>query len=185
MSPVAVSAAFGSTLAALTGGLTWMFLEWIKYKKYTSLGMFTGIIAGLATITPAAGFVDLIASIIIGFLGALVCFVAVVYIKAYFRYDDALDVFGVHGVGGMLGAILLAVFARKYIGDVSGIIEGNFSQLLPQILGILIVGVYTIVVSFVIFKLVDKVVGLRVSKDEEIEGLDEVIHGEKVMNETI
>jgi len=185
ISPVAISAAFGSSLAALTGGLTWMLLEWIKYKKPTSLGMFTGIIAGLATITPAAGFVDLVASIFIGFLGAVVCFIAVVYVKAYYKYDDALDVFGVHGVGGMLGAILLAVFAKKAIGDVSGIIEGNFSQLLPQILGIVVVGVYTIAVSFGIFKVVDMFVGLRVSKDEEIEGLDEVIHGEKVMNETI
>ncbi len=185
ISPVAISAAFGSSLAALTGGFTWMVLEWIKYKKPTSLGMFTGIIAGLATITPAAGFVDLIASIIIGFLGAVVCFVAVVYVKAYFRYDDALDVFGVHGVGGMLGAILLAVFAKNAIGGVSGVIEGSFSQILPQIIGIVVVGVYTIVVSFIIFKIVDAWIGLRVSKDEEIEGLDEVIHGEKVMNETI
>jgi len=185
ISEVAISAAFGSSIAALTGGLTWMALEWIKYRKPTSLGMFTGIIAGLATITPAAGFVDINASIVIGFLGAVVCFIAVVYVKATFKYDDALDVFGVHGVGGMLGAILLAVFAKKEIGDVSGIIEGSFSQLLPQILGIIIVGIYTIVISFIIFKLVDMLMGLRVSKGDEIEGLDDVIHGEKVMNETI
>ena len=185
ISEVAISAAFGSTMAALTGGLTWMALEWFKFKKPTSLGMFTGIIAGLATITPTAGYVDINASIIIGFLGAILCFIAVVYIKAKFKYDDALDVFGVHGVGGMVGAILTAVFAKKEIGGVSGIIEGSFSQFIPQILGVVIVGIYTVVISFIIFKLVDMLIGLRVSKDEEIEGLDEAVHGEKVMNETI
>lgn len=185
ISDVAISAAFGSSMAALTGGLTWMALEWIKFKKPTSLGMFTGIIAGLATITPAAGFVDINASIIIGFLGAILCFTAVVYVKAKFKYDDALDVFGVHGVGGMLGALLLAVFAKEEIGGVKGVIEGSFSQLIPQILGIVIVGIYTIVITFIIFKVVDTIMGLRVSKEEEIEGLDDAIHGEKVMNETI
>ncbi|MBK3333135.1 ammonium transporter [Persephonella atlantica] len=182
---VAVSAAFATTIAAFMGGLTWMFAEWILFKRPTSLGMFTGIIAGLATITPASGFVDLGGALIIGILAGIVCFVAVVYIKNKFGYDDSLDVFGVHGVGGMLGAILLAVFAKKEIGDINGIIYGDFSQLLPQIIGIVAVGIYTVVLTFVIFKMVDAVVGLRVSKDEEIEGLDEKIHGERVVNEPI
>jgi Amt family ammonium transporter len=180
---VAISAAFGSTLAALTGGLTWMIAEWILYKRPTSLGFFTGIIAGLATITPASGFVDLGASIIIGFLGGLVCFWAVVYVKNKFKYDDSLDVFGVHGVGGMLGAFLIAFFAKPQIGDSAGLFFGGVSLFVPQIMGILAVGIYTIIVSFIIFKVVDLVIGLRVDKDEELEGLDEVIHGEKVVNE--
>ncbi|WP_457643287.1 ammonium transporter [Persephonella sp.] len=185
MTPVAVSAAFATTVAALVGGLTWMFSEWFLFKKPTSLGMFTGIIAGLATITPAAGFVDIGASILIGFLGGLVCFIAVVYVKNKFGYDDSLDVFGVHGVGGILGALLLAVFAKPEIGEVAGLLYGSASQIVPQIIGIVAVGIYTIVVSFIVFKIVDAVVGLRVSQDEEIEGLDENIHGERVSNEPI
>ncbi|SNZ09651.1 ammonium transporter [Persephonella hydrogeniphila] len=182
---VAVSAAFVTTIAAFIGGLTWMFAEWILFKKPTSLGMFTGIIAGLATITPAAGFVDVGAAIIIGLLAGIVCFIAVVYIKNRFGYDDSLDVFGVHGVGGMLGAFLLAIFAKPEIGDVAGILYGNFSQVIPQIVGILAVGIYTIVLTFIIFKLVDGITGLRVAQDEEIEGLDERTHGERLMNEPI
>jgi len=90
--------------------------------------MFTGIIAGLATITPASGFVDIVGGIIIGILGGILCFIAVVYVKNRFGYDDSLDVFGVHGVGGMLGALLIAVFAKPEIGDVAGVISGSFSQ---------------------------------------------------------
>ena len=182
---VAVSAAFVTTIAAFIGGLTWMFAEWILFKKPTSLGMFTGIIAGLATITPASGFVNVVGGMIIGILAGIVCFTAVVYVKNRFGYDDSLDVFGVHGVGGMLGALLLAVFAKPEVGEVSGIISGSLSQIIPQIIGIIGVGVYTVVLTFVIFKIVDAVVGLRVSKDEEIEGLDENIHGERLMNEPI
>ncbi len=182
---VAVSAAFVTTIAAFMGGLTWMFAEWILFKRPTSLGMFTGIIAGLATITPASGFVDVVGGMIIGILAGIVCFTAVVYVKNRFGYDDSLDVFGVHGVGGMLGALLLAVFAKPEVGKIAGIISGSFSQVIPQIVGIIGVGIYTIVLTFVIFKIVDAVVGLRVSKDEEIEGLDEKIHGERLMNEPI
>lgn len=182
---VAVSAAFATTIAAFVGGLTWMVAEWIIYKRPTSLGMFTGIIAGLATITPAAGYVDLGAALIIGILAGIVCFVAVVYVKNRFGYDDSLDVFGVHGVGGMLGALLLAVFAKKEIGGINGILYGDFSQIIPQVIGILAVGIYTVVLTFVIFKIVDAIIGLRVSKYDEIEGLDEKIHGERVVNEPI
>ena len=182
---VAVSAAFGTSMAALTGGLTWMFVEWILFKKPTSLGLFTGIIAGLATITPASGFVDIGASIIIGLLGGIVCFIAVVYVKNKFKYDDSLDVFGVHGVGGMLGAVLLAIFAKPEVGNVKGLIYGSTSQLMPQIVGIIAVGIYTIVVTFIIFKIVDALMGIRVSPEEEIQGLDESVHGERVSNEPI
>ncbi|BCD68538.1 ammonium transporter [Nitratiruptor sp. YY09-18] len=176
----AVSAAFVTTLAAIVGGLVWMILEWIKFKKPTSLGLFTGIIAGLATITPASGFVDIFGGLVIGVVAAIVCFWAVVYLKNRFKYDDSLDVFGVHGVGGMLGAILLGIFAKENIGGVNGLLYGGGVGLLgKEFLALLVVGIYTVVLSYIIFKIVDKMIGLRVSRDDEIEGLDEALHGEK------
>ncbi len=181
----AVSAAFGTTVAALTGGLTWMFAEWILFKKPTSLGLFTGIIAGLATITPASGFVDIGASIIIGFLGGIVCFIAVVYVKNKFKYDDSLDVFGVHGVGGMLGALMIAFFAKPEIAGAKGLFFGGTELFYPQIVGLVAVGLYTIIATAIIFFIVKAIVGLRVTTDEEIQGLDEIIHGERVTNEPI
>ena len=180
MNAQAVSAAFVTTIAALVGGFVWMSLEWIKFKKPTSLGLFTGVIAGLATITPASGFVDVFGAVIIGVLAALICFWAVVYLKNRLGYDDSLDVFGVHGVGGITGAILLALFAKPEVADVKGLFfGGGLAQLWPQLAGIAIVGVYTVVLTVIIFKVTDALVGLRVSKDEEVEGLDEAIHGEK------
>ena len=180
MNAQAVSAAFVSSIAALVAGFVWMSLEWIKFKKPTSLGMFTGIIAGLATITPASGFVDVGAAIIIGILAAVVCFWAVVYLKNRFKYDDSLDVFGVHGVGGMVGAILLGFFAKADVGGAKGLLYGGgLAPVWHQIVGIVVVGIYSIILTVVIFKIVDKITGLRVSKDEEIEGLDEAVHGEK------
>ena len=180
MNAQAVSAVFVTSVAALVGGFVWMVLEWVKFKKPTSLGMFTGIIAGLATITPASGFVDVFGGLIIGILAALVCFWAVVNLKNRFKYDDSLDVFGVHGVGGITGAILLAFFAKPEVADVKGLFfGGGLAQLWPQLAGIAIVGVYSVVLTVIIFKLADQIVGLRVSKDEETEGLDEAIHGEK------
>ncbi len=180
MSAQAVSAAFVTTIAAIVGGLVWMGLEWIKFKKPTSLGLFTGIIAGLATITPASGFVDIGGGILIGIVGALVCFWAVVYLKNRFKYDDSLDVFGVHGVGGMVGALMLGFLASPDIAGTKGVLYGGgFGQLWSELVGIVVVGLYTIVVSYGIFKVVDLWLGLRVSKDDEQEGLDETIHGEK------
>jgi len=180
MNAQAVSAAFVTSIAALVGGFVWMSLEWIKFKKPTSLGLFTGVIAGLATITPASGFVDVFGAVIIGVLAALICFWAVVYLKNRLGYDDSLDVFGVHGVGGITGAILLALFAKPEVADVKGLFfGGGLAQLWPQLAGIAIVGVYTVVLTVIIFKVTDALVGLRVSKDEEVEGLDEAIHGEK------
>ncbi|RMA93195.1 ammonium transporter [Hydrogenothermus marinus] len=181
----AISAAFSTTMAAIVGGITWMFSEWVLFKKPTTLGLLTGIIAGLATITPAAGFVDIFASLIIGFLGGIICFIAVVYVKGKFKYDDSLDVFGVHGVGGILGAFLLAIFAKESVGGINGLLFGNASQILPQIIGIVSVGIYTIIVSFIIFKIVDSIIGLRVSKEEEIMGIDEYTHGEKAYTDIV
>ncbi len=180
MNAQAVSAAFVTTIAAFVAGFVWMSLEWMKFKKPTSLGLFTGIIAGLATITPASGFVDIGGAIAIGVAAALVCFWAVVWLKNRLGYDDSLDVFGVHGVGGMLGTLLLGLFAKPGVADAKGLFYGGgFAQLSHQILGVVAVGIYTIVLTLIIFKVVDILTGLRVSKDEETEGLDESIHGEK------
>ncbi len=143
----------------------------------------TGVIAGFATITPAAGFVDVIGGLLIGLLGGLACFFAVVWLKPKFGYDDALDVFGVHGVGGILGTFLIAFFASKAVGDANGLFYGGASLLIPQIVGIVVVAVYTAVVSFALLKMVDATVGLRVSKEVEIEGLDTNLHGEKAYGE--
>ncbi len=181
----AVIAALNSTIAAILGGLVWMFLEWIKFGKPTSLGLFTGIIAGLATITPAAGFVGTGAAFIIGIIGGLVCFYAVVKIKNIFKYDDSLDVFGVHGVGGMVGAFLIALFANPDVANVKGLFFGSGSLIFPQLLGIFVVGVYTIIMTKIAFTITGKITTLRVSKEEEFEGLDETIHGERVTNEPI
>jgi len=175
----AVSASLITTLAAIMGGLTWMFAEWIKFKKPTTLGLITGFIAGLATITPAAGFVDVFAGLIIGSLGGLLCFWAVVSLKAKFKYDDSLDVWGVHGVGGILGTLLLAIFAKQSVGGVNGLISGDTSLLVPQIIGVVAVGVYTSLTTFIIFKITDLLVGLKISKEEERMGIDESTHGEK------
>ncbi len=180
MNATAISAAFTTTVAAFVGGFVWLVLEWIKFKKPTSLGIFTGFIAGLATITPASGFVDIFGALIIGIFGALICFWAVVYAKNRYKYDDSLDVFGVHGVGGIVGSLMLALLAKPSIGEVKGLFfGGGFSQLIDQIIGILAVGIYSIVLTIIIFKITEKVTGLRVTKDEESEGIDETIHGEK------
>ena len=180
---VAISAAFGTTMAALTGGLTWLALEWYKFGKPTTLGLITGFIAGLATITPASGFVDIWAAVLIGFLGGVCCFLAVVYVKNKFKYDDSLDVFGVHGVGGMLGAFLLSFLAKPSINEAAGVLfGGDISFVLKQIAGILVVGIYTGILTYIIFKVVNAITGLRISLTEETTGIDEIVHGEKAYN---
>jgi len=175
----AVTAAFVSVIAAFVAALTWAALEWFKFGKPTLLGFMTGIIAGFATITPAAGYVDILGGFAIGLLGGLICFLAVVWAKAKFGYDDALDVWGVHGVGGITGTLAIALFATKAVGDANGLFYGGASLIVPQIVGTLVVVVYTAVVSFVLLKMVDAFIGLRVPQDVEIEGLDKNLHGEK------
>ena len=180
----AVNAAFVSVIAAFVAALVWAALEWLKFGKPTLLGFMTGIIAGFATITPAAGFVDILGGFLIGILGGLACFFAVVWAKAKFGYDDALDVWGVHGVGGITGTLAIALFASKAVGDANGLLYGGVSLIVPQIVGTLVVAVYTAVVSFVLLKVVEKITGgLRVSQDIETEGLDKHLHGEKAYGE--
>ncbi len=178
------SLAFGTThFAAAAGGLAWAAVEWIRDKKPTLLGTCSGVVAGLVCITPAAGFVMPISAIIMGALAGVVCYFSVAVIKPKFGYDDALDAFGVHGVGGTLGAILTGVFATKLaMGDVDGpalgMIEGG-SLIVGQIVAVVISIAFAAIVSFAGLKIIDALVGLRVGKEDEIVGLDISQHGEE------
>lgn len=169
-------------ISAATGAFTWMMIEWIKYKKPSALGIVTGMVAGLGTITPASGYVGPGGALVIGFLGGVVCFFCTLYIKQVLKIDDSLDVFPVHGVGGILGTLLAGIFASAELGVFSGLgySEGvtMADQVYVQLIGIASTFVYTAIVTFVLLKVIDLVMGLRVSDDEETEGLDIVLHNE-------
>ncbi|QEL54095.1 ammonium transporter [Chromobacterium paludis] len=160
-------------VATAMAALAWMFAEWIAKKKPSVLGIASGAVAGLVAITPAAGFVDVKGALAIGLAAGVVCFWGATGLKHMMGYDDSLDAFGVHGVGGILGALLTGVFAVKDIGGADG-------SLATQALGVGVTAAYCAVVTFVLLKLVDMVLGLRVAEDEEREGLDLVLHGERV-----
>ncbi len=167
-------------IATAVAGLTWTFVEWAMRGKPTVVGLCTGAVAGLVAITPASGFVGPSGSIAIGVAAGIVCYWGVTGLKHMFSYDDALDAFGVHAVGGAVGAILTGVFAVEKIGQTAGLIEGNAGQVVNQIEGVALVLAYDIIVSLIILKLVDWTIGLRVSKEVETEGLDITLHGEVV-----
>ncbi len=167
-------------LGSAAAGLSWMFCEWGTKGKPSLLGILSGAVAGLVAITPASGFVGAGGAIIIGLVAGAVCFIACVMVKPALGYDDSLDVFGVHGVGGATGAILTGVFAVQAIGGTAGLLEGNAMQVVAQVAGVLVTGIYSAVVSFVILKVVDAIVGLRVDREDEIEGLDRALHGEAI-----
>ncbi|OQS46723.1 ammonium transporter [Chromobacterium violaceum] len=160
-------------VATAMAALAWMFAEWIAKKKPSVLGIASGAVAGLVAITPAAGFVDVKGALAIGLAAGVVCFWGATGLKHMMGYDDSLDAFGVHGVGGILGALLTGVFAVKDIGGADG-------SLATQALGVGVTIAYCGVVTFILLKLVDIVLGLRVAEDEEREGLDLVLHGERV-----
>ena len=165
--------------AAVTG---WLVVEWIRDGKPSVLGGITGAVAGLVAITPAAGFVGPMDSIIIGFAGGAICYFAVAVVKAKFGYDDSLDAFGVHGVGGTVGALLTGVFARMAIGGADGLVEGNAGQFFNNALGSALTWVFSGVATFVILKIVDAIIGVRVSAGDESVGLDISQHGEEAYN---
>jgi Amt family ammonium transporter len=177
-SPRAVMAITATHLSACAGALTWAALEWSTRRKPSVLGMISGAVAGLGTITPASGFVAPWAGILIGVAAGLICFWACTWLKQRLNYDDSLDVFGVHGFGGMTGTLLCGVFAAKAIGDTAGLIEGNPQQLLTQLAGVAITLVWTAFATFVLLKLVAAFAPLRVSLQQELEGLDISQHGE-------
>src|SRR6201996_5765270 len=174
----AVMAITATHLAACAGALTWGGLEWSIRRKPSVLGMISGAVAGLGTITPASGFVAPWHGIVIGVIAGLVCFWACTWLKHRFRYDDSLDVFGVHGIGGMTGTLLTGVFATASIGGTSGLIEGNPQQLLIQFYGVAVTLAWSGGVTYVLLKLVSSFVPLRVSREHELEGLDISQHGE-------
>ncbi len=167
-------------IATAVAGLTWMFVEWAHRGKPTLVGICSGAVAGLVAITPASGFVGPVGSMVIGAAGGFICYLGVTALKSAFGYDDALDCFGVHGIGGATGAVLTGVFAIQQYGGTSGLIEGNGHQVLNQILGVAIVVVYDAIVSLIILKIVDMAIGLRVTESVERDGLDFTLHGETV-----
>ena len=178
---LAANAFLVTHLATSVAATTWMTLEWILNKKPTVIGICTGAVAGLVAITPAAGTVDAMGSLFIGLFSAVVCFTFVAYIKPKLKYDDSLDAFGVHGVGGFVGAILTGVFATQFItgdGGQQGALYGDWHQLGVQAVVNLTAVVFSAVMTYILFKIVDKTVGLRVPVQHEEIGLDISQHGE-------
>ena len=167
-------------IATAAAALSWMFAEWISRGKPSVLGIVSGAVAGLVAITPASGYVDPFGALIIGLVAGLVCYWGAVVLKPKLGYDDSLDVFGVHGLGGITGALLTGVFAVKAIGGTPGLLEGNAGQVLIQLEGIGATIVYCAIVTFVLLKIIDAVMGLRVDEEEEVTGLDYSLHGETV-----
>jgi Amt family ammonium transporter len=168
--------------ATAAAALSWMFAEWMTRGKPSVLGIISGAVAGLVAITPASGFVNPTGALVIGIVAGLLCFWGATGLKHAMGYDDSLDAFGVHGVGGFVGAILTGVFAVEAVGGAGkkGLIDGNPGQVLTQFYGVAVTIVYDAVVSFILLKLIDVTIGLRVTEDEEREGLDITQHGESV-----
>jgi Amt family ammonium transporter len=171
-------------LSASAGALAWMTMEWVRHGKPSALGIVTGMVAGLGTITPASGSVGPAAAVLIGLTAGVVCYFATISIKQVLKIDDSLDVFPVHGVGGALGTILAGVFCSTQLGIFSGNgfsdgVDSIGGQLMIQATGVAATFVYTLVASFIILKIVDMLVGLRVTGDEETQGLDLVLHDER------
>jgi len=182
ISKVAVNAFLTTHIAAATALFVWILIEWKKVGKPTTLGAATGAVAGLATITPASGFISPMSAVIVGILAAIICYFAI-GLKEKFKYDDSLDVFGVHGVGGMLGTLCAGLFAQKYINGVNGLFFGSIKQFLIQLLGTAVVAVFSLILTFIILKIVSALTnGLRVSEEDEFNGLDVSLHGESGYN---
>jgi Amt family ammonium transporter len=187
--PLATSAFVNTHFGAAAAALSWALAEWIRNGKPSALGAISGSVAGLVAITPAAGFVQPLSAIVIGLVAGAFCYFMVIKVKAWFGYDDSLDAFGVHGAGGTIGAVLTGIFASSLINPIfkdkagaalpSGAIEGNWGQVGNQLVGVAIAWVISIVGTLILLKIVDVTIGLRVSPDDEIEGLDLTQHGEE------
>ncbi|MFA5045207.1 MAG: ammonia channel protein, partial [Paludibacter sp.] len=176
---LAASALMVTHIAAAAAALTWALLDWFIDKRPTVVGISTGAVAGLVAITPAAGFVGVTGALIIGVAVSLVCFAMVAYVKPKLGYDDSLDAFGVHGIGGILGAILTGVLATPAIQSAySGAAYGNFHQLWIQLLAIGATILYSGIGTYLLFKITDKLIGMRALDKHESIGLDETQHGE-------
>ena len=180
---LASSAFMATHFAAAAGGIAWAVAEWITRGKPSVLGAASGVVAGLVCITPASGYVNSLAAMVLGLAAGIVCFIACSAVKSKFKYDDALDAFGVHGVGGTLGAILTGVFATRAVNNVAGgkpvgLLEGG-NIMTGQLAAVVVTWVFSIVVTFILLKLIDATIGLRVSKEHEVQGLDITQHGEE------
>jgi Amt family ammonium transporter len=171
-------------LSAAAGSLAWMTMEWVRHGKPSVLGIVTGMVAGLGAITPASGSVGPAAAVLIGLSSGVVCYFATHYLKQVLKVDDSLDVFPVHGVGGILGTLLAGVFCSTQLGVFSGNgfsdgIESIGAQLAVQATGVAATLIYTVIATFIILKVVDVLVGLRVDDEHETQGLDLVLHDER------
>ena len=185
---LATSAFVATHFAAAAAALSWSAAEWIKNGRASALGAISGAVAGLVAITPAAGFVAPMPALVIGLVAGAFCYWMVTRIKAIFGYDDALDAFGVHGAGGTIGALLTGVFASQVVNPIFGAgkavggSDGHWAQVGNQLVGVLIAWGFALVGTFVLLKVVDLITGLRVTEDQEIEGLDITQHGEEAYN---
>jgi Amt family ammonium transporter len=167
-------------IATGAAALAWMFAEWATHRRPSVLGILSGAVAGLVAITPASGFVGPGGAVVIGIAAGVLCFWASTSLKRALGYDDALDVFGIHGVGGIVGALLTGVFAVEAIGGTAGALEGNVAQIMPQVYAVLATLVWSGAISFVILKVIDATIGLRVPAEIERDSLDVHLHGETV-----
>lgn len=182
---LAANAFMVTHIATAVAAVTWMLIDWFCNKKPTTVGACTGAVAGLVAITPAAGTVDLLGAFFIGLITPVICFFMVAVVKPKFKYDDALDAFGVHGIGGIVGSILTGVFATQYItgeGGVEGALYGDWHQLWVQIVATVVSILFSAVITFVLYKIVDSLIGIRVDRRVEEEGLDIYEHGESAYN---
>jgi Amt family ammonium transporter len=185
---LATSAFVATHMATAAAAMSWSIAEWIKNGRPSALGAISGAVAGLVAITPAAGFVGPMPALAIGFIAGLVCYWMVTKVKAIFGYDDALDAFGVHGAGGTIGALLTGVFAQQVINPIFGAgkpvggMDGHWSQLGNQLVGVLIAWGFALVGTIVLLKITDMITGVRVTETEEVEGLDITQHGEEAYN---
>jgi ammonium transporter, Amt family len=187
-SSLATSAFVATHFATAAAAISWSMAEWIKNGRASALGAISGAVAGLVAITPAAGFVGPMPALAIGFIAGLVCYFMVTKVKSIFGYDDALDAFGVHGAGGTIGALLTGVFAQQVVNPIFGAgkpvggLDGHWSQLGNQLVGVLIAWGFALVGTIILLKITDMLTGLRVTEDQEIEGLDITQHGEEAYN---
>jgi len=180
---VAATAFVATHFAGMSAMATWVVMEWVTQGKATTLGAASGAIAGLATVTPAAGFVGPNSAVMIGIIAGVVCYSAVNF-KNRLKLDDSLDVVGIHGVGGAIGTLCLGIFAAKAVNPngVDGLLAGNSAQFLKQAVGVVVVGAYTFVVSWILFKIIHAVLGLRLTEEAEVVGMDSTEHSETAYN---
>jgi Amt family ammonium transporter len=180
---IAATAFVATHFAGMTGMLSWVVMEWVFRGRATTLGAASGAISGLATITPAAGFVGPNSAIVIGAIAGIVCYLAV-SMKGRIGIDDSLDVVGIHGVGGMVGTLCLGIFASTQVnpGGVDGLLAGSSAQIGKQALGVVVVGVYAFIVSWLLFKVVHAALGMRLTEEAEVEGMDSSEHSETAYN---